>query len=129
MVGAQPRRPFHFGIDQVEGIRWQIRFFEAIGAVDEHAGPAGDADPQAVWRLRPPRRLLEGLCGKRLKQRFDAPQAAGILSVEDVSGAVRAFFQQRCGKRRRPSVLHLNVDAGNVRELPNDGVDETLAPA
>ena len=133
LEGAVSRRPADTSsplrLGEAPKVVGQVAFGEVVGAVHHYPGPAGDAYPTALFRLRPRRRRRSDVVGEVGHQRGHGGQTARILGVKHVGRRVVAFFKQRGGQRAGVSVLDLHINAGGVLELLDDGGNQRFAAA
>ena len=115
--------PLPLGVDEVEDIVRQLLFGQPVGVIHHGAGPAGQADPPALWGTGPVRGTVKDLIGQSRQQRLHGSQAAGVLSEKYIRRCTVAFFQQRPRQLGRTGVFDLDLDSGDLAELLDNGVD------
>ena len=94
----------------------QVDWRQTFSVVDHGSGTAGNADPNAGGRGRPPGDHLQDVFWKGRQESGHSAKATWVLREEDVGWCISALFQQGCGKLGRTGVFDLNIDAGGIRE-------------
>ena len=131
-VGGSPTDPaLPLGIGQLEDAHGQLFLSDVFGAVDQHPGATGHADPEALGAAEPSSDLAEDHVRELLEQALsgEGSESAGVLSEEDVGRTEVALFKDYGSQRGGASVAHLNVDPRGLLESFNDGADERFVPA
>ena len=119
---VSPRR-----VGKAEHIIRQVGRRQPVGIINYRPGAAGNAYPLALRRPSPFRHLIQQVGGQRRKHRLYRPQAARILGKENIRRRIGPFLQQGSRQLRRPGVLYLHLNAGNIPELADNAVHQGLA--
>ena len=124
-----PDLPLPLRIGQAEDRVRHLVLGQLVGVVDDHAGPAGRADPAAVVVAEALVDRLEHVVRQLRELLVDRAERARVLREEDVGGRVVALLRDRRRELGAVAVADLDLDARLLLEPLEERLDELLLAA